>query len=94
MIIDIEYNDCDETLGLIDILEARYLSDYKIQIIFSDGLEKIIDFKMFLSNSLHPDIKKYLDKDVFSQFSVLDGNLNWNDYDLIFPVADLYEGNL
>ncbi len=23
-----------------------------------------------------------------------DGNLNWNDYDLIFPISDLYSGQI
>jgi hypothetical protein len=33
-----------------------------------------------------------LDESKFKQFLILDGNLNWNDYDLIFPIADLYQG--
>jgi hypothetical protein len=24
----------------------------------------------------------------------LEGNLNWNDYDLIFPISDLYSGKI
>jgi hypothetical protein len=30
----------------------------------------------------------------FKNFKIIDGNLNWNDYDLIFPVADLHEGKI
>ena len=30
----------------------------------------------------------------FSNFSLKDGNLNWNDYDLIFPIADLYNDQI
>lgn len=25
---------------------------------------------------------------------IVNGNVNWNDYDLIFPVAELYAGEL
>jgi hypothetical protein len=39
-------------------------------------------------------LRKYLDLDKFIKFKVIDGNLNWDDYDLIFPVADLYEGKI
>ena len=40
------------------------------------------------------DIQKYLDENKFSNFSLTDGNLNWNDYDLIFPISDLYNGRI
>ncbi|MDP4579129.1 MAG: DUF2442 domain-containing protein, partial [Saprospiraceae bacterium] len=62
------------------------------RIFFNDGVCKLVDFKLFLENSSHPAIKKYLDEFKFKQFLILDGNLNWNDYDLIFPIADLYQG--
>jgi hypothetical protein len=54
----------------------------------------LVDFKTFLEKSSHPSIKKYLDEDKFKQFKVIEGNLNWNDYELIFPVADLYNGKI
>jgi len=44
--------------------------------------------------SLHPSIKKYLDESKFLQYEIVDGNLNWNNYDLIFPVDDLYQGKI
>ena len=44
--------------------------------------------------SLHPSIRKYLDEARFKLFDIIDGNLNWNDYDMIFPVEDLYEGKI
>jgi len=47
-----------------------------------------------LESSLHPSIRKYLDEDKFKTYQIVDGNLNWNDYDLIFPLEDLYQGKL
>jgi hypothetical protein len=38
------------------------------------------------------DIKKYKDKDLFKKFNLEYGELQWNDYDLAFPVYDLYKG--
>jgi len=35
-----------------------------------------------------------MDEDKFSNFSLSDGNLNWNDYDLIFSISDLYNGRI
>ncbi len=73
---------------------AEHLSSYKIKIKFNDGMERLVDFEHFLSKSLHPSIQKYLNIDYFSKFEVTDGNLNWNDHDLIFPIGDLYDGKV
>lgn len=79
---------------LIAIKSADFIGDFKIQITFNDGVDKLVDFKPFLETAVHPSITKYLDPDKFIQFTIIDGNLNWNDYDMIFPVNDLYKGSL
>ena len=94
MRIIVDYKDSEAEFNQLKIDSAKYLSDYAIRIKFSDGNEKIVDFKPFLLKSLHPSIKKYLDENKFSSFSLTDGNLNWNDYDLIFPISDLYKGQI
>lgn len=93
MKIIVDYKEPESDVEL-KIDSDKYLSDYTIQIKFSDGNERCVDFKPFLSKSLHPSIKKYLDENLFSNFSLTDGNLNWNDYDLIFPISDLYHGKI
>jgi len=94
MKIIVDYKDSDSGFNQLKIDSAKYLSDYVIRIRFSDGKEKLVDFKPFLLKSLHPSIKKYLDENKFSNFSLTDGNLNWKDYDLIFPISDLYNGQI
>jgi DUF971 family protein len=94
MRIIVDYKDSGTGFEQIKIVSAKYLSDYAIRIKFSDGNEKLVDFKPFLSKSLHPSIKKYLDENQFSNFSYTEGNLIWNDYELIFPISDLYNGRL
>lgn len=79
---------------LIEIKTANYIGDFAIRIFFSDGFNRLVDFKQFLESSLHPSIHKYLDEDRFKQYQIVDGNLNWNNYDLIFPIDDLYQGKL
>jgi hypothetical protein len=78
--------------AFVDVETAKYIDGYKIQIQFSDGHIQIVDFEPFLSQSLHPDVQAYLDVDKFCRFTVAYGNLVWNDYDLLFSVADLYAG--
>lgn len=94
MKITVDYSKDEQDLQLIKVVSANYLSDFVIRLSFNDGTEKVVDFKPFLTKSLHPSIKKYLDEKVFSKFQIIEGNLNWNDYDLIFPLSDLYEGKI
>ncbi len=84
----------EKQFGKIEIVSANYIGDYTIRIKFEDGTERLVDFKSFLNKSQHPSIKKYLNENLFSKFQIVDGNLNWNDYDLIFPVWDLYNGRI
>ncbi len=80
--------------AVINVIEAEYIPPYKIHLWFSDGAEQIVDFEMFLKKSHHPEIKKYMNKRLFKQFSIAHGRLDWNDYDLCFPMQDLYEGRI
>ncbi len=77
-----------------DIIEAKHLGNYRIQLAFSDGLNRVIDFGPFLRSSAHPDIRKYLDLQKFEGFMIESGDLVWNDYELCFPIGDLYEGTI
>ncbi len=78
----------------ITITRVEYVDGLRLRIAFDDGVERVVDFEPFLSKSLHPDFRKYLGKRRFKKFAVDRGNLHWNDYDLIFPVADLYAGRI
>jgi DUF971 family protein len=81
-------------INFISIKSAQYIGDYAIRLFFSDGFTKLVDFKPFLESSLHPSIRKYLNETKFKDYQIINGNINWNDYDLIFPIDDLYSGKL
>jgi hypothetical protein len=54
-----------------------------------------VDFEHFLRNHPHPQYDRYLDPDLFQTFFIDNGNVVWGeDWDMIFPVEDLYLGNL
>lgn len=79
---------------VISITQAEYISDYKIKFSFSDGIDRAIDFSEFLSNARNPMTRKYLDKQLFKNFSVEYGDIIWNDYEMCFPIWDLHEGKI
>ena len=79
---------------IISIDKAKYLDGYKLQLSFNDGVKRIVDFEPFLSKSRHPDVKKFLELENFKNFSIVDGDLDWNDFELCFPIYDLYQGKI
>jgi len=90
MKITVEYKE--DSVDFIQVKSAQYIGDFAIRVTFSDDNKKLVDFKSFLEKSLHPSIRKYLIESNFKGFQIVDGNLNWNDYELIFPIEDLYSG--
>ena len=80
--------------AVVNLEAAEYIDGYRLHLSFSDDKERTVDFEPFLRHSLNPMIRKYLNLDHFKKVTVADGDLFWNDYDLCFPIADLYEGRI
>lgn len=80
--------------AIVAVCQARLHRDYVVDICFSDGSEQRVDFREFLLTSGVPDAVKYRNKSLFRRFNVRDGNLVWGDYEMIFPVEELYAGSV
>ena len=78
----------------INIITAEPAGDYLLHLTFDDGKEQAVDFKPFLARAQHPHIRSYLDPVRFATFRIEYGELVWGDYDLCFPVIDLYRNQL
>lgn len=78
----------------INIITAEPAGDCRLHLTFDDGKAHEVDFKPFLSRAQHPDIRSYLDPVRFATFRIEYGELIWGDYDLCFPVMDLYLNHL
>lgn len=77
------------------VSDAVHLGEFKVGIFFTDRTEKIVDFNDFLSKkNLHPSLKKYRKEKLFGNFEIKYGNLIWKDYQMIFPVEELYNGKI
>jgi hypothetical protein len=82
------------TKDQIDVTSAVQSGDYRIRLCFGDRTEQEVDFEPFLSHSVHPDIRAFLDPIRFRTFRIEYGELVWGDYDLCFPVIDLYRNQI
>ncbi len=79
---------------IIKLVSATYFKEYKLNLVFADGVTQLVDFKPFLESSKHLEVRKYLDLKKFKRFSFDNNELMWGDFDLIFPIIDLYENNI
>lgn len=77
---------------IVSIIKANYKGDFRIEFCFSDNTHKTIDFKDFIMNAKNPMTKKYQNEDLFKKYSIQYGDIQWNDFELCFPVWDLYQG--
>ncbi len=80
--------------SFIDVDEAEYVDGYRLRLTFSDGTVRVVDFHDYLRDAPRPWITKYWSLDEFKNFRLVDGDLMWGDYDLIFPISDLYNGKI
>ncbi|MFA7240844.1 MAG: DUF2442 domain-containing protein [Sulfuricellaceae bacterium] len=76
--------------SMLVLMTAEYQNGYRIRLQFNDGKEQVVDFYPFLGRSAHPAIRAYLDPKQFAGFRIEYGDLVWGDYDLCFPIMDLY----
>ena len=75
---------------VLNITHVDPLGGYRLSLDFDDGSTQVVDFEPFLAASAHPAIRAYLDPDRFASCRIEHGDLVWGDYDLCFPIVDLY----
>ena len=79
----------------ISIKEVNYIDNFLLEIIFNDNKKNVFDFGVFLETHSHPQFNKYKKINNFKKFKIENGNVVWGkDWDMIFPVFDLYNGVL
>jgi len=76
----------------VHVQAVHHVRAWRLRIEFSDGKISEVDFEPFLRAATHPAIRRYLQPRRFKKFAITDGVLQWNNFDLIFPMADLYGG--
>jgi hypothetical protein len=79
---------------VINILSASSAGDLRLRLRFDDDTEQIVDFRPFLATAKHPQVRSWMVPDKFAQFRIEYGELVWGDYELCFPIADLYRNCL
>ncbi len=76
------------------VKEAKYVPRYRVDVAFNDGTRRVVDFGPFLKQARNPMFTKYRGLKEFKSFHIQDGDLMWGDYEMIFPIMDLYQGTI
>jgi hypothetical protein len=78
----------------VDIVRINHVGRYRLELTFSDGHVATVDLGPFLRSSLNPATRRFLDEKRFKSFSLTYGNIVWGDYEMCFPIEDLYENRI
>ena len=78
----------------LEVTEAKYVSAYKLLLTFNDGEIRVGDFGPFLEKARNPDTTDFRNLKKFKSFRIEGGDLIWGDYQMIFPIMDLYRGDI
>ena len=76
----------------VNIVQAEPAGGYRLGLTFSDSHKTLVDLAPILERSLNPQTRQFLDAERFLSFRLEWGNLVWGDYEMCFPIEELYEG--
>jgi hypothetical protein len=82
------------TQGPINVVTVENLGGYRLRLRFDDGTVQTLSFHSFLSHSSHPDLRAFLEPERFAAYRIEYGDLIWGDYELCFPIMDLYRNQI
>ena len=61
------------------VASAKYLGDYKLEIVFDDGKKGVVDLAQILENDHRKIFKELLDKKKFCEFKVDADTVVWKN---------------
>ena len=79
---------------IISIEKVKYVGVHTLELVFNDAKVQRIDFSSFLAKQQNPSLVKYRNIEAFKSFELKHGDLVWGDYEMCFPIWDLYEGKI
>ena len=78
----------EEKPKLLKVTEIKALENYKLQILFNDGVEKVFDFSRLLDKGVYTRLK---DKKLFNAVSIEYGVPVWDNGEIDIAPETLYE---
>ena len=76
---------------MLKIIQANYIEDYQIKVVFNDGACRVFDFGPVISK--YPVFQELVDISKFRNY-VLTDTLEWNDGEIDIAPEYLYENGV
>ena len=73
-----------------EVDSAEYIGDYKVSVLFNDGVKKIIDFHEILFIHDYPAFRSLKNPEVFRKFNITD-TLEWDNGNIDIAPETMYE---
>lgn len=74
----------------LEIVRATYVEDYKLHVVFNNGIEKIVDFYDLLFNHNYPAFISLRDIQLFRQLKITD-TIEWGNGTIDIAPETVYE---
>lgn len=73
-----------------EVTKAEYLGDYKVSVLFNNGVKKTVDFYSLLFVKDYPAFRPLKDIEVFKKFTVSD-TLEWENGEIDIAPETIYD---
>ena len=73
-----------------EVTNAEYLGDYKVSVLFNNGVKKTVDFYSLLFVKDYPAFRPLKDIEVFKKFTVSD-TLEWENGEIDIAPETIYD---
>jgi len=73
-----------------EVTKADYIGDYKVRVLFNDGVKKTVDFYNILFNNDYPAFKPLKNIEVFKKFKVTD-TIEWDNGNIDIAPETIYD---
>jgi hypothetical protein len=73
-----------------EVTSAEYISNYKVRVLFNDGIKKTVDFYALLFMNDYPAFRPLRDLEVFKNFKVTD-TIEWDNGNIDIAPETIYE---
>lgn len=73
-----------------EVTKADYIGDYKVRVLFNDGVKKTVDFYNILFNNDYPAFKPLKNIEVFKNFKVTD-TIEWDNGNIDIAPETIYD---
>jgi hypothetical protein len=78
----------------VNIVQVEPAGEYRLWLTFSDKQRSLVDLAPVIKRSMNPQTRQFLNMERFLSFRLEWGNIVWGDYEMCFPIEELYEGRM